>query len=180
LSKPQSDCVKSENLKDNSDSEFFKKTVELYSVYQQEACTDLCFQDYVMRECQCFAVKFPKMPSSFKPCSTLSDFKCLRNAHDMFYKDAANLEKCRASCPKECDTIQYNYLISFADFPSKPYAEGLIRQNHELQKWSMNGTDLKMFKESILALNIFYSTFDYTIIREVESLTIIGFLGSIG
>jgi len=125
-------------------------------------------------------VKFPKIPSSFQPCSTLVDFNCLRNAHAMFYSDASNLENCWKSCPKECEGVQYNYLVSYADYPSKPYAEGLIRQNDELKKWSMNGTDLKMFKESVLFLNIFYSTFDYTIIREVESLSLTGFLGSIG
>jgi hypothetical protein len=180
LSKPHSDCVKRENLKDGSDSEFFKKTVELYSVYQQEACTDLCFQDYVISKCRCYGVKFPKISSAFQPCLNLPDFKCLRQAHESFYKDASNLEKCDKSCPKECESTQYNYIVSFADYPTKPYAEGLIKQNDELKKLSNNGTDLSIFKESILLLNIFYSTFDYTIIREVESITLTGFLGSIG
>ena len=182
LSKPHSDCIKNEkdfNLADQS--EYVAKTISRFKIYQLEACKDLCIQDFIEKNCNCSSLLFPQSDLLKPICSTIDKLECVDKFYYLLFEQEENILKCQSKCPTECDKESFDYLISFSDYPSKVFGDGLLKQNYVVERFpAKNETSFDDLKKSILSLNIFYSSFDKHVINEVESITVTDFLGSIG
>ena len=180
LAQPFSNCFLSNN--ENLEfSEFSKKTLEIYKDYNKEACVDLCFQNYLEEKCKCFAINYHSFNLNI-PCSTLAKLECINNNTLEFFDNFNNIKNCEDKCPFKCEQLDFNYLVSFSDYPSQVYADSLLRQKYIQEKF-INKTDnlnYEKIKSSILSLNIYYSSFDLFKITEVESISLIDLISSIG
>ena len=183
LSKPHSDCVKNEkdfNLADYR-SEYIDRTISRFKIYQIEACKDLCIQDFIEKNCNCSSLLFPQSDLLKPICSTIDKLECVDKFYNLLFEQEDNILSCQTKCPTECDKESFDYLISFSDYPSKVFGDGLLKQNYVVERFpAKNETSFDDLKKSILSLNIFYSSFDKHVIKEVESITVTDFLGSIG
>ncbi len=184
LSDPFSKCIKNEkdlNSTNSEKSEYIARTVSIFSMYQLEACNDLCIQDYIERNCNCSSLLFPQYDFLKPICSTIERLNCVQKFYFEFFDQEENIANCQSKCPIECDKESFDYLISFSDYPSKVFGDGLLKQNYVFDRFpDKNETNFDSMKNSILSLNIFYSSFDKVVINEVESVSLPDFLGSIG
>lgn len=177
LASPYSDCVQEVTSPNAYDSEMFRQTIEYFTYYQRRTCLDLCFQKYITDKCQCYSAMFAKY-ANFDICSSDEQIMCSLNAEQDYY--ASNDEFCTSVCPTECNTVEYEYLTSLADFPSRPFGDALLQDQAVVSKFKFANVTFDDLKRRVLSVNLFYSTFDYSEISELESTKIVDLLSSMG
>jgi hypothetical protein len=138
--------------------------------YNQKYCLKVCFQAYVINQCDCYSYEAPisnqtlmKNPD-LRGCSTVSQVDCLtKSTSDYFNSDASN--KCTDQCPIECDLIYYSFTQSLAKYPSN---------------WLISQIDYKVDTSDMLMLNVFFDEMFYSSIVESPAMTIDQLFGLIG
>lgn len=122
---------------------------------------------------------------SNKPCVNGPDSKCKEDYTNQFNSDVELLIKCKVvSCPLECDSQRYDLVQSHASFPSTEYAEYLsVVPNSTIAKvFKQEGVALtyENIKESMLSLNLYLSSLEYTVISESETMSMLDLISNIG
>lgn len=114
---PYSQCVES------PDSELAKilQNSGLGRAYRQKDCLELCNQQYIIEQCDCYFTAFPMLNNNLtRPCLNLTEFECLTDARYTFELDYS--DSCRDNnCPLECEYTSYDYYSSSLSYPSRQY-----------------------------------------------------------
>jgi hypothetical protein len=183
LSEPHGNCIE-DTLSNNSfRSELYRLTLEKYDKYRIRACFDMCYQDFIVKNCACYSSLFPNINDKYEPCGlSVEKNKCNLDYHVIFYTNVSR-QVCPNLCPNECDSVDFSLKTSFATFPSRPYAEILAKKHAALErKFISNGTllNFNLLKHSVLALNVYFDNLYETVVDEVPSMTVTDLIGLIG
>ena len=173
---PYSDCV---DLKSSFDSDLYRHIVKSKKVYRQTDCFDLCLQNNIIESCKCYYLEYPKINTS-QPCLNTSQLLCASYHYTNFIE--ANVKKnCSKYCPLECHSVANDLFLSTSDFPTENLYDILKKDQSFTHKY-FNRSDLSfgMLKDKGYAVNIFYPNLKYTVITELEKITIIDLLAGIG
>ena len=173
-----SNCLEGLNSVDSFKSELYKATFKLNTIYRQKNCLDLCKQKYIIEKCICHLPNHDNFGSN-SACSSKKDIDCVTNILREFANEITLPKYCAPDCPKECESIAYSMSLSHSDFPSYSFYKELL-ESQVLKKHFPNGTDYLTLKNSIASINVYYQDLSYTKITELEKMTTISFISSIG
>lgn len=174
LPKPYSDC-----LEDHSEfysSDVYQATVELARSYSQSDCFDVCYQKSLINTCNCYDPNFAFFKNA-KVCSDLMELHCMFNHFSNFYSQSDVKEKC-TNCPLECTKTEYEYKLSYSDYPTDTRARGLVQMLNKKQP-DKNYT-LDYVKENSLKMNIYFDSLDYEEIEELRKMEPVDLVSNIG
>jgi hypothetical protein len=90
---PYSDCV---DVK-KSNSILYKHIADSEKAYRQIDCIDLCLQRYIIEQCSCYYLKFPKLFDR-EPCLNHTDIECAKEHYAKFI-EMNIMEVCSTDCP---------------------------------------------------------------------------------
>lgn len=102
LSKPYSDCYKNLDSKKIEKSSLIFETNNLTSTYTQQYCLKLCYQKYLIENCNCFETNLPNYsPLGITKCTKFIDslYTCQYLTKKLFY-NGKNDQDCLSKCPK--------------------------------------------------------------------------------
>lgn len=177
LAKPYSNCEDTTKSK----SVLYKKIVSSNYSYRQRDCLDLCLQKIIIDNCDCYDLYLPNLEETALPCLDEYQIKCLKiKNHD--FLEGNIIDKCSSLCPLECDSISYHVSTSFAEFPSRSYAE-ILKENPVIRAHFSNNIDnitFDLLKEKIVSLNIYLSELKYTKSTELPDHSVIDLIASVG
>ena len=134
--------------------------------YYKEDCIELCIQNSIISKIGCYIPNLEKIESAI-PCSTVDDVNKLRILENN-YADIS--KECILKCPVQCDSLEYNYIISQANLPN------IL----ELDPSEYNLSKIDRYRDSHLSLNIYYNSFYYTVIEEVVKIEMVDLISGIG
>ncbi|RNA25614.1 amiloride-sensitive sodium channel subunit gamma-like [Brachionus plicatilis] len=114
LPEPYSDCYKDLKLVKIEDKSLIEETIQLINVYTQQYCLQLCYQKFLIKNCDCyenFLYKFN--PENVKNCTKFIDslYTCQYLIRKLFYNGINELP-CLSKCPKECEFVKYDSTVS--------------------------------------------------------------------
>ena len=150
------------------------------TTYDQNACIGLCYQDFLLQNCNCYAAEYPPIKNRTR-CFSISQFECIANVSEIYFKSNNSASLCGFSCPIECDIINYQISTSISSFPTKYYLNLLAPKTH-----LFNGFDLKdqnvlnNVRNYILKVTVNYDKYGYTLINELPSSLPTDLIGNIG
>jgi len=160
--------------------EFFKsKTYDTMknqnnSEYRQNECLDLCKQNFVIDKCGCFSTFYnAPINISFPPCFLPDEAKCLRNYIQVEKKTIENL--CSKECPLECEYVKYDMTLSTMGLAGKEFINNLRSDVKEYENMRIDE-----FERTHLYMGVYYSSKEYTEIREVPKVTIVDLISLLG
>jgi hypothetical protein len=163
---PYSECIDLAKFS----SEFYKILIRSNRVYRQEDCFYLCLQKRIIQNCGCYDLNYLKIDGS-SPCLDKEEHLCTVNQYNLFKKSNVD-DSCSTLCPLECDSVEYNLLVSSANYPS--FSSYLV-----YGKYFENMTFEELQKKSI-AISIFYSDLSYIYIGESVKTLVIDLFSNIG
>jgi hypothetical protein len=151
-----------------SDFSLVNQTIELTQTYTQQFCLQLCYQQFLIKFCDCYDHTLPKFsPKGYSPCPKFIDslYNCQYLIKRLFY-NGKNDEKCIKKCPVQCDFTTYNIAVSSSGFPSSTYMEVLreMKKNRHLE--NLTATVDLLEPSSVLSFSIFYGSNTFTRITE--------------
>jgi hypothetical protein len=184
LSEPYSDCVKDTLNQNEMSSYLFKLTLSSYGKYTRRSCFDMCYQDYIVENCDCFSILFPNITKNHEPCGlSVAKNKCNLDFHIKFYRTVSQV-KCPLLCPNECESAEFKIKVSFSTYPTKIYAQKLIETDSKLSKFNLTNNSFdenyEHLKNNLLSLNVYYDDFDEMVISEVPKTSVPDLIGIIG
>jgi hypothetical protein len=177
LGMPYSNCILDTLSPDSYDSDLYKATFVQNKKYEQNFCVQLCRQEFYVKNCQCYSISSPHLEGN-NTCSTMNELKCIFEANIQF-NNKSLINVCYDKCPQECETISYNLVTSYADYPSPFYADLIMKFQEKFNK-STQFSDISQLKESTLAVNIYFEDLSYTLIEEVPARTLEQFMADVG
>ena len=173
---PYSDCI---DIKTSYNSILYNHIINSNKDYRQTDCFDLCLQKNIIESCKCYYLEYPKINNS-APCLNTSQLLCASHQYTIFIE--ANVKKdCSKFCPLECNSVSNDLFLSSSDFPTENLYQILKKDKNFKEKY-FNKSEItySMLKEKGFAVNIFYPHLKYTVITELEKITIIDLLAGIG
>ena len=178
LSAPYSDCFESSESTERFDAfrskyentnEFEKqlendlimKTINISRVYTQQYCLQLCYQQFLIKYCNCYDQTLPGFnPDKLSPCPKFIDsmYNCQYIIRRLFY-NGRNEYKCLKKCPGECEYTNYALTVSNSKYPTDDYFQVLreLKKTYG-SKFLPNINSTFQSKESLVSINIFYSS----------------------
>ncbi|CAF1084842.1 unnamed protein product, partial [Brachionus calyciflorus] len=177
LSQPFSNCIEDPTSKSSFDSNLYRRSIELFSKYQQKTCLVLCYDEYIQNVCGCSRPE--AFGISINESCELTKMNCTLNAYRSFYETQLSLE-CYKSCPVECFTIDYDYKVSQADFPSPFYADVLIEHGKLYPNYARNFINYDQIKKSVLAVNIYFDDVSISFLKDNEAKSVNQLVADIG
>jgi hypothetical protein len=177
--KPFSDCMDLDSI-DSFDSYFYKTIFRLNQTYRQVDCFGLCYQQKLIKECNCYTNLFNKLNGTIE-CLSFLQVKCSLIIWVSFVSDDYILKNCIQYCPLECDSITYQISTSFSYFPSYNYAKNLLMTNPMITTKFQNETlTYDLIKQSVLSLNVYYDKLSYIQISKDAKIEIVDLVSGIG
>ena len=176
LKSPYSDCEINSHEINGSSSELVHIFNHLNYTYRQNDCLNICYQKLLVQRCECFDFNYNAVSTLNKffdvvrSCSQ-ADIACMKeifeHATDNYYAT------CRRLCPKECDSFEYEFDMSFSGYPTDVRLKRIVRENPHL-------TPEANLKSKLLKVNIHFNTLSYEIVTETAALSIPSLLSNIG
>ena len=175
--KPYSECTSDLTSIDSYHSDLFKKLIQAHKKYSKKECLRLCLQKTLEENCNCS----DKTIFSYygkKPCLYFDDATCNFKNYEKFINKNI-YDSC--DCPTECDHIDYPYRSSMANYPSKNYADILLRNPNVISKFN-NRTNVSYedLRSRMVSVNIFFNELKETIITEHPKISVPDLVASIG
>lgn len=90
---PYSDCFDTKK----SNSILYKQITESNKVYRQSDCIDLCSQRYIIENCGCYYLRYPKL-FNHSACLNFEEINCAQNSFAKFLEKNI-MQVCSADCP---------------------------------------------------------------------------------
>lgn len=170
LASPFDNCV------EDFDSYLYKKTIKLNSIYRQKLCMQLCYQETLIQNCNCYEINSFKIPGS-KPC-TLTEITCVYDVITKFFNGSnSQSSDCLKECPQECNIYSYNIKSFQSNFPTPYYADLIMNYgNNSLRKFS----SIEEIKETSLSVNIYFEDLVTTLVEEQPNKTPTQLVSDIG
>ena len=178
--KPFGECTEDLVSRDSYDSDLYRTTFDIYARYRQKDCMNTCAQVQIAHLLNCYSTLLPYYSnSSVQPCLNILDIKkAFVLISQFFFGDST--PDCIDKCPLECDSETYSVTTSFLSYPTKVYADLLLKENNVLNKYGNITPTFDEMRESILKLNINYKELQYTLIEENQKTTNIDLISNIG
>ncbi|CAF0992779.1 unnamed protein product [Brachionus calyciflorus] len=176
LPKPYSNCDGDTSNPNAFNSKLFKLITSRNISYNQKLCIDLCFQDLIIQECQCYYVSFPFFgDKSINPCYNNTQYECFNSKFGNNFRDSSIVnEICQPQCPLECQNMNYKIFYSFNDFINE-------KNNDDLNNFfNFTGTNRRHMKKDLISLYFYYESLSYEEITEKESIDLVGLLSNLG
>ena len=172
---PYSDCIDLNNF----NSDYYKFLIGLNRTYRQQDCFDLCLQKKIIDLCDCYDLSFP-MVSNSTPCLSLEQFNCTRFAYVKFKSSKIN-EECLALCPLECESINYDLLISSTASLSKQGYDSIEKLIDRFTSgFSQNKLTYDEVRQRFIVLNVYYADLSYVRISETPKTSFFDLLSNLG
>jgi hypothetical protein len=187
-------------------SYFYDMTINLTDSYSQKYCFDLCYQNAIIKNCDCYdekLIKYINYNESLLSCSQkyyenihlntskktelnyldYQDFliSCPNLVKDAYY--AGNyVEKCLPYCPTECEYENYDTQISKSAYPSFHYAQVLAKNRIIKEKFKDLNRELNIddLKGSLLSVSVYFNSDSVTKISEVPFKTLTDLISEFG
>ena len=177
---PYSDCYAESTDDDESktfDSDIVKTMKSLNMKYRQKDCFDMCFQQYIIQQCDCY------LPNTYSfqnqnPCTNILNMFCFYQKYKEYFEYYFH-NVCHKLCPSECETIKYSVSASFSDFPSK-MSYNLWANSPKLMTHNKTPRTFESLKREMIYLYIYFDELKYMSTRELPNLTFIELLSNIG
>ena len=151
-----------------------------FNYYTQTDCFDVCLQRKILINCNCYDLRFLNYNNTEISCVNQSQIDCSDYEYERFVQSDIQTE-C-SECPLECNSVELDISLSTSEFPSQKYAEYLIKMD-KIKSHSNKShylLDVNQIKRNVLALNIFYSDLEYTLIAESLQNDIVDAIANIG
>lgn len=174
--KPFSDCVIIDNTKPNSSmSDFYNVFIKSNLTYRQQDCLTLCYQMLLIKECECFdiGVGFFNLfqidsPHACQKKESSCIEKIFRHPIHNYYKI------CYEKCPIECHTVDYDFEVNFAGYPTATHLKRIKKTRPTLMGHIDHSED------KVLKVNIHFNQMNYEKVVEEAALTMASLLANIG
>jgi hypothetical protein len=186
LAYPYNDCLYDNTSPDSYSSDLYKAIFNTlnHKTYRMKYCIRLCYQQEVIQTCNCSDASLPNPFSSKDGINTTACASSLQLACLVLFKKSFENNKlsdeCMSNCPLECSSLVYSSSINLATYPTAFYSNWLQMQSNFAQKFQNNQTSTAKIQESVIKINIFYDSMEYTSIKETAAVTIDILLGNIG
>jgi hypothetical protein len=153
-------------------SDIYDLMIKANNTYRQSDCFKYCRQKLYVENCGCnivFNDNDLKIYPNIRYCYNKTDYDCHFSQFNKFDRD-----KCiKNSCPLECDSVTYELGITSLVYPSYQF------YNEQTNEVKSNKT-YEAFKSAWVQFQVYYSTPEYTKIKESPKITIFELLGNIG
>ena len=182
LPKPYSNCDLDLTGPNNGfNSYLYKAFLDKNYQYKQQSCIDLCYQSMLIKNCNCSDIECVQLFDNVDVCQTDQEIECLYDIYyDKFLAKNYIRDNCLSLCPKECNSTEYKFTMSFSKFANDEYLS-LIKNNAYLIKALKNkNITIDDLKNNLIQLNVYYETMAYTVITEKTTMDIVSLLSSIG
>ena len=164
--KPYSDCILDIQ---NYNSGLKNIIIKSGYKYRQSDCFLLIFQKYIINKVGCFYPMFDPLDCK-KQCLSLNDHINFQETIREFFEFNMYKKFDLSECPLECDTINYDYSISFANLPQKNFSNSIIRSNKTTESYI----------ENMVILNVYYDSLLYSSIDETPKMDWFDLVSNIG
>nr|XP_021527973.1 amiloride-sensitive sodium channel subunit beta [Aotus nancymaae] len=146
------------------------------TTYSIQACLRSCFQDHMIRNCDCGHYLYP-LPRGEKYCNN-RDFPDWAHCYSDLQMSVAQRETCIGMCKESCNDTQYKMTISMADWPSEASEDWIF---HVLSQERDQSTIIdRHLSRGIVKLNIYFQEFNYRTIEESAANNIVWLLSNLG
>ena len=173
LKKPYSDCEINLDEINSSSSELVQIFNRLNYTYRQNDCLNICYQKLLVQNCNCFDFAVSGINyfnTEVKSCSA-SEISCIES---IFQHQTDNYyDTCRKYCPKECNSIEYLFDVSFSEYPTDVRLRRIVVDNPYLKGY-------QELKNKLLKVNIYFNKLSYEIINESPAVSIPSLLSNVG
>ncbi|CAF0974835.1 unnamed protein product [Brachionus calyciflorus] len=172
---PYSECINDHSNFKSSD--IYQATLNESEIYSQDICYRVCYQAFLISKCKCAD---PNRPF-FKPvesCWSWEQFGCVYEVFNEFFFIFDIKEKCSNHCPLECEKTEYDYSLSFTNFPTDLQAKAIHKSL--LKRNSSKNYTLDEIKKNSLQINIYYDQLMYETIEETSKMELVDLISNIG
>jgi hypothetical protein len=150
--------------------------------YKQINCFDICFQDILIKNCECYdAVLTFGYPVFYTVpiCKSSEQLFCAYVQYVEFYSSDLK-QKCK-ECPEECESTVYDAIVSNSNFPSSKFSNLFLKNDSRIQARFPNGIVTQSDLEKNMAyVNVFLNELTYTKIDQVQLVSGFDLLSNIG
>ena len=176
-------CIQTTTSLTEFDSDYYRRTIRTYGVYSQKYCFLICYNDYIVLNCNCSSVEFFRHDDS-RGMTNIDDARCLNYKSGEFYSNDSLMNACYASCPQECNTTEYGLQVSFADYPTEFYASLVkaffVHHRDRYPSRFFNFGSRAELKRSALAVNIYYRDTSFMLIEDSLAKTVEQLIADVG
>nr|XP_034986634.1 amiloride-sensitive sodium channel subunit beta [Zootoca vivipara]XP_034986635.1 amiloride-sensitive sodium channel subunit beta [Zootoca vivipara] len=165
---PCSNCTM-EDRKESSTGGVYRTT------YSIQACLRSCFQDRMVKACNCCHSSFPRAQG--KPYCNNQEFPDWAYCFSELRSRLEIRQTCIESCKETCNNTQYKMTISMADWPSEASENWIF---HILSYERNKSRTITVDKSGIIKLNIYFQEYNYRTIVETAGTTVVWLLSSLG
>ncbi|XP_062999249.1 amiloride-sensitive sodium channel subunit beta [Elgaria multicarinata webbii] len=145
------------------------------TMYSIQACLRSCFQDQMVKSCQCGHYSYP-LPQGKHYCNN-EDYPNWAYCYSTLQVNLEQRQNCIKSCKETCNNTQYKMTISMADWPSEASEDWIF---HILSYERDLSTNVTLDRNGIIKLNIYFQEYNYRTISESAATTIVSLLSSLG
>ncbi|KAL7979010.1 hypothetical protein Chor_015034 [Crotalus horridus] len=145
------------------------------TTYSIQACLRSCFQDKMVKICQCAHYSYP-LPEGTHYCNN-EDYPSWAYCYSILRTSQEHRQTCIQSCKETCNNTQYKMTISMADWPSEASEDWIF---HILSYERDTSTKVTLDRNGIIKLSIYFQEYNYRTISESAATTIVWLLSSLG
>ena len=161
-------CIENVTSTTEFDSDFYRETIRKFKIYSQKYCVLVCYNQFIFEKCNASITDLNNFQMNRN--LDLNATICFTTKTVDFYSNSSLVSNCYSKCPQECDTVNYDLQISFADYPTQFYST-LIKSyfaywNNYYPRIFYNFTDHAELKKNILAINLYFQDTSYMLIEE--------------
>ena len=173
---PYNNCIKDSSS--SFDSELYRTIIAKNITYTQNFCFSLCFQQGVIKKCDCYARSYDKL-NGLKPCSNQSQLTCVSYFYAFFVTNMKEL--CTQYCPLQCDSMIFQITTIASSYPSIQHATSDLMSNSLIKSKFINeNLTFDLIKQSVLSLNVYYADLSYMEYSQKAKTTLIDLVSNIG
>ena len=181
LAKPYSMCdLDNDSPPKSNFSEFVNLIARSKYEYNQQLCFYQCLQKSSISACNCTHPYYLSLFEEGPHCVSAEQTACFSKVIGKFVADSFIADKCLPFCPLECNLTEFRVLVSTTDLLGDSYADFIRERGYLTRNFVTRPIDVRMAKESVVRVHVFYNTLSYTLLYEYSKITIVTLLGSIG
>lgn len=204
LPEPFNLCASNANKPNLNESFLYEMTLNLTKSYSQKYCFDLCYQNEIIQNCDCYdekVLKFVNYKHRLQSCNdkfdiwpsvsqkskkpkyylTYDDYQlsCPSLVKEAFYA-GDYVTKCSKYCPRECNYKKYSSTISKSKYPSRFYSSILLNNTNLKQIMQLENRTSKELLDSVLSVNIYFGSDEFTSEEEVPLKSLNDLISELG
>lgn len=170
LSQPYNDCRDSTN---SVQTTIGREMSSLNMTYDRRNCFTLCRQKSIIDQIGCYDMRYPRLFNA-SPCSTRDLYDRLRNL-------TVDLSICSDECPFSCNTVKYDWVTSYADYPTYMEFKYLdLDYNDTLEKYFSGSYSYSDVRQTVASAFVYFETMSVVEITQSPSMVLTDLIANIG